>query len=117
MENATQPQLNKILYMIEGNESKTINAIYEYQIKNNNPELFKIANDRSLNLGRKLEASNLSKIDASKMIKLLYGRDSHIRKWKEQLIDMCYEKNIIPDYLKEQIEAQRKTNNNLITNN
>ena len=117
METATQPQLNKILYMIEGNESKTIEATYKYQIKNNNPELFKTADDRRLNLSRKLEQANLSKIDASKMIKLLYGRDSHIRKWKEQLIDMCYEKNIIPDYLKEQIEAQKETNNNLITNN
>jgi len=117
MENATHPQLNKILYMIEGNESKTINAIYEYQIKNNNPELFRVADDRKLNLGRKLEKANLSKIDASKMIKLLYGRDSHIRNWKEQLIDMCYEKNIIPDYLKGQIEAQKEINNNLITNN
>jgi len=117
MENATHPQLNKILYMIEGNESKTINAIYEYQIKNNNPEFFKLADDRRLNLSKKIQEANLSKNEASKMIKLLFGRDSHIRNWKEQLIDICDKKNILPDYLKEQIEANRETQNNLITNN
>ena len=79
-EKITQAQLTKIYLLIMDSEYEFIKAIYNCSGNNDT--------ERSENLSNAIKRASLTKRQASYIIKLLYGRDSNIRHWRDKLVDI-----------------------------